>query len=363
MNIMQVISGRGVNGATHHCLLLTRELIRRGNEVTLLCRPGSWIARQLAPEALDVIFSDLHRWPVDELRRIAELLDRRGVEVVHTHMSRAHFFGVLLRLFSKTPCVATAHSRRFQLHWMFNDLVIAVSDATRRFHETYNLVPSDRIVTIHNFIDDGRIADVSRESRADVRRSLGVEGSAPLIGVIGSVLPKKGQIYLLRALPKILAAVPDTTLLVVGETGEAGYLERLKATAEELGVASRVAWAGHREDVHRILASLDLSVLPSLEESFPMSILEAMAAGLPVVASDVGGVRESVFPQQTGILVPPRDSDALAEAISGLLLDPVLRTTMGDAGRQLVRERFSTDSQAASIEAAFARVQRRHRAA
>jgi glycosyltransferase involved in cell wall biosynthesis len=246
---------------------------------------------------------------------------------------------------------------------MFNDLVIAVSDATRRFHETYNLVPSDRIVTIHNFIDDGRIADVSRESRADVRRSLGVEGSAPLIGVIGSVLPKKGQIYLLRALPKILAAVPDTTLLVVGETGEAGYLERLKATAEELGVASRVAWAGHREDVHRILASLDLSVLPSLEESFPMSILEAMAAGLPVVASDVGGVRESVFPQQTGILVPPRDSDALAEAISGLLLDPVLRTTMGDAGRQLVRERFSTDSQAASIEAAFARVQRRHRAA
>ncbi len=94
-----------------------------------------------------------------------------------------------------------------------------------------------------------------------------------------------------------------------------------------------------------------------------MSILEAMAAGLPVVASDVGGVRESVFPGQTGILVSPRDSDALAGAISRLLLDPVRRNTMGEAGRQLVRERFSMDSQATSIEAALARVKYRGRAA
>jgi len=163
MRIMEIVSGAGVNRAVTHCLLLTRELARRGHGVTLVCRPGAWIARQVVVDPVDVIRSDLHRWPLDELRRIATLAQQRRIDVVHTHMSRAHSFGVLLRWASGLPCVATAQSRHVQLHWMFNDRVIAVSDTTRRFHRSYNLVRAHRIVTIPDFVDGDRILPFARD--------------------------------------------------------------------------------------------------------------------------------------------------------------------------------------------------------
>ena len=109
---------------------LREELAARGHGVTLVCRPGAWIEHELRGGPVDVVLSDLHRWPTDELRRVAALVDARAIDVVHTHMSRAHFFGVLLRWFSDVPVVATAHNRRIQPHWMFNDGVIAVCEVS-----------------------------------------------------------------------------------------------------------------------------------------------------------------------------------------------------------------------------------------
>ncbi len=154
MKIMEIVSGAGADRATAHCLGLVRRLARRGHVVTVVCRRGAWIEEQLAAgsghlgERIDVVESDLHRWPADELRRIARLAHQRRIEVVHTHMSRAHAFGVLLRWRSGLPCVATAQNCHVQLHWMFNDRVIAFSDTARRFHRSYNLVRADRMVTI-----------------------------------------------------------------------------------------------------------------------------------------------------------------------------------------------------------------------
>jgi hypothetical protein len=97
MNILEIVSGRRVNGATMHAVLLSRELAVRGHSVTVVCRPGVWIEQERRGSAVDVFPSDLHRWPADELRRIAAFVDARAIDVVHTHMSRAHFFGALLR--------------------------------------------------------------------------------------------------------------------------------------------------------------------------------------------------------------------------------------------------------------------------
>ena len=356
MRIMEIISGRGVNGAVCHCLLLTRELARRGHRVTLVCRNGSWIARQLASDPVDIVFSELNRWPTNEMHRMVAVLNRKTIDVVHTHMSRAHIFGVLLRWFGGVPCVATAHNRLFQPHWMFNDLVIAVSDATRRYHETYNLVRSDRIVTVRNFIDYDRFAGVPFTAREEVRRELKIDLASRVIGIVGSVIPKKGQIYAVRAVPKILAGSPLTKLLLVGEIGHQGYADDIRRTAAELGVADQIVWAGERDDVNRILAAVDVSVSPSLGEALGMTILESMAAGRPVVASNVGGIPECVQPGKTGILVPPRDSQALARAVTRLFADQALRARLIQAGRQHVRENFSTNSQATAIEAAFGQV-------
>lgn len=260
MHIMEIVSTRAMNGAILHCLLLTRELTRRGHQVTLVCLPDSWIARQAAPmtdteDPVRVILSDLHRWPTDELRRIAGVVRREGIDVVHTHTSRANFFGILLRWFSGVPSVATAHSRHIQLHWMFNDHVIAVSEATRRYQRIFNFVRASRIETIHNFIDQERLDPISPEARSRVRASLGLDEATPLIAAVGDVIPRKGLIHLVGAMPEILSVVPETRLMVVGDTWHNEYVTRVRSTAESLGIAPQISWLGYRHDVHDLLAA------------------------------------------------------------------------------------------------------------
>jgi len=363
MRILQITSGVNINGATYHCLLLIRELVRRGHQVTLMCRPGAWISDQLAGDPVDVFQSQMRRWPLDDLRRMLSVLEQKQIELIHTHMSRAHFFGVMLRWFGKVPCVATAHSRHVQLHWMFNDLVIAVSDATRRFHQSYNLVHADRIVTIHNFVDGHQLLDPPGDVRSTMRASLGVDDQTCLIGAIGNVIPRKDQLLLVRALPSILSNIPRVRLVIIGSLENGEYVRRVKSLAEQLGVDGRITWAGQRDDVNRILPALDVSVLASREESMPLAILESMAAGLPVVATDVGGLSECIRSGRDGLLVPSGSRRHLAAAVSSLLLDPARRQRLGHAARRRVRDNFSSDGQTTAIETAFQRVARHRRVA
>jgi glycosyltransferase involved in cell wall biosynthesis len=318
----------------------------------------------MASDPIDVIHSDLRRLPFDELHRIAREIRARGIEIVHTHMSRAHFFGVLLRWFAGVPSVATAHCRQWQPHWMFNDLVIAVSEATRRYQCRFNLVRPSRTTTIRSFIDPGPLASVPADARTKFRRSLGLDDQTPLFGTLGTILPRKGQLHLVRALPRILATAPEARLVVVGETHEKypQYRVKLQQTAEQLGVSSNVVWAGYCRNAYEVLAALDVFTLASLEENLPMVILEAMALGVPTVATAVGGIPECVVSGETGLLVPPANAEALAEAVAGLLADPAQRRLLGEAGRRQVRDCFSLDGQTTRIEAALQSLVRRRAA-
>jgi len=354
MHVMEIVSGAGINGAVMHCLLLTRELARRGHAVTLVCPPGAWIGRQLAGAPVAVVECDLSRWPPRQLRRMAAMARERQVDVLHTHMSRAHFFGVLLRRWSGRPSVATAHSRHVQLHWMFNDGVIAVSEATRRYHRTRNFVRRQRVEVIHTFVDPARFAAPPVAARATIRAALGIGAAAPLIGAIGAVIPQKGLVYLVEALAQVRASVPQARLVIVGDRSDR-HAADVGRRAERLGVAPAIIWAGHRDDIAEILAAVDVFALASLEENLPQSVLEAMAAGVAVVATAVGGVPECVGAGETGWLVPPGDATALAEAIAHALRDPDLRRRFGAAGQRRVREHFTADTQVPRIEAALAR--------
>jgi glycosyltransferase involved in cell wall biosynthesis len=360
MEILEIVSGAQINGAVVHCAQLSRELARRGHGVTVVCRHGAKIEGLLADAPVRIVESDLHRLPFDELRRIGAIAREAGIDVIHTHMTRAHNFGVALRRFAGIPCVATAHSHIIQpLTWVFNDHVIAVSDATRRFQQSRNLVRPSRIETVHGFMDYERQSAVRSGARAAVRAELGLLDETPVFGIIGDIIPRKGHEHVIQALAQIVSDIPEVRMLVVGDPKRSmgqRYFERVRELAARLGVDKQIVWAGYRTDVLDVLTAIDVYVLASLDEMFPVAVLEAMAASRPIVATRVGGVPECLEDEITALLVPPADPAALGGAIRRLLTDRDFAAELGRRAHVTARDRFSVESQAPRVEAVFERV-------
>jgi glycosyltransferase involved in cell wall biosynthesis len=171
--------------------------------------------------------------------------------------------------------------------------------------------------------------------------------------MVGRLEEQKGQRYLLAAVPDFVQQIPDLTVLLVGEGREVAALKR---QAEELGINSRLHFLGTRRDLSRIFAALDLFVHPSLWEGLPLTLLMAMGAGLPVVGTRVSGVTEVIEDGQNGCLVPPGDSQALAQAVLNLYHHPELRRRLGDAARKTVAERHSQEAMLRRLEQIYLQI-------
>jgi glycosyltransferase involved in cell wall biosynthesis len=170
---------------------------------------------------------------------------------------------------------------------------------------------------------------------------------ASIVGVVARLEPEKGHRTLLEAWPRVLARVPDAYLLVVGE----GHLRpELELMAADLGIESRVVFAGRRDDIPAVTAALDVAVLPSYREAQGLVVLEAMALSRPIVATRVGGIPEMIEDGVSGLLVPPHDAPALADAIARLLLDHPLADTIARRGHDVVHDRFSVEFMVRAIE-------------
>jgi glycosyltransferase involved in cell wall biosynthesis len=210
------------------------------------------------------------------------------------------------------------------------DRYIAVSKASRDRLVAYLGLPAARLTAVPNAVELGRFEAPAEPGRSAVRQQWGIPAEAPVLGVLARLSPQKGLTYLVSAMPSILAAHPNAYALVVGE----GHLrDDLEAQARALGVDRRILFVGYHQNVVNYLRAMDLFVLPSLFEGMPLSILEAMGAALPVVATAVDGTPEVVADGETGLLVPPTDPDALARALIRLLDDRALAARMGQQGR------------------------------
>jgi glycosyltransferase involved in cell wall biosynthesis len=199
-----------------------------------------------------------------------------------------------------------------------------------------------RFAVIPNGVDLSRFA--APAPPCGLRRELGVPPDAPLIGVVARLEPEKGHAVLLDAWPRVAAAVPDAWLVIVGEGSECDAL-RAAVAGMPRAAARRVVFTGRRDDVAALTAELSVAALPSLREAQGISLLEAMARRVPVVASAVGGIPEVVDDGVSGLLVPPADPSALADALVRLARSPSLRRRLGEAGYATVRDRFSIDAQ------------------
>jgi glycosyltransferase involved in cell wall biosynthesis len=227
--------------------------------------------------------------------------------------------------------------------------VVTVSDALRDRYVERGGIDPQKIVTIYNGIEVERFR--REPNRAALRSEFNLQPESRVVVTVSVLRPGKGIDVLLRSIPSIVARVPDAYFLIVGDGPLRAEWEEI---ARSIGVADRVRWAGYRRDVDAILTGCDLFVLPSLQDAFPTVLLEAMAAGLPAVASATGGIPEIVEPEETGVLVPPGDWQQLATAIADLLPDPARTARMRRCAQLIAEQRFSTKAWIARLEDLYA---------
>ncbi len=302
--------------------------------------------------------------PDDRLavRALAAHLREREVDLLHAHMFRAELLGARAARLAGTPAmIATVHSSRVRSP----DDIAALAAATPLIDHL--IAPSEaiaaklrregrgaaEITVIPNGVDLDRFgAHRSPGQRTAIRATLGIPADAFVIGVVARLEPEKGHRYLLAAWPEIARAVPNAWLAVIGDGSLTDAL-RAQALALPPAARRRVVFAGGQTDVVAMTQSLDLAVLPSLREAQGIALLEAMAARVPVVASRVGGIPETIRDGVDGLLVPPADHDSLAAAVIRLSRDVVLRRDLSAAGRRRVEDRFDLDQAVRRIESIY----------
>jgi glycosyltransferase involved in cell wall biosynthesis len=330
---------------------LCRWLRAQGHRVTVAtCREG-WLADHLRDARFEThVIPKRPRFDFRMIGSIVRLGREHRVDLFHAHeFPMISNLAVAARL-NGFPLVATVHGseivsaklrRRILLGIAAraSRRVVAVSHAIERFLVDVVRVPRRKVQTILNGIDVDRYGN--GRGRSGLRDSLGIPATARVIGTVGSLYPVKGHRFLLQSLARLVARFPDTVCLIAGR-GE--LLDDLTREAADLHLTERVRFLGYRTDVADLLDAMDVFVLPSLSEGLPLALLEAQAAGKPVVASRVGGNPEALEDGAAGYLVPPAAPEALADRIAALLEDPARAKLMGERGRSRVRDLFGLEA-------------------
>jgi glycosyltransferase involved in cell wall biosynthesis len=345
MKVLHVEAGRNLYGGAQQVLYLLEGLHRRGIDNVLACPRRSALSAAAAP------FAQVHAMPMwgdmDALMalRLYRLMQRVRPDIVHLH-SRigADVMGGIAARLSGLPVV---YSRRqdnpeprwsVRLKYRLHHRVIAISDGIAQLKLSEGLAPQ-RLRVVRSVVD----ATPYRGER-DMpwfRAQLSLPAGSRTLAVVAQLIERKGHLVLLDALPPLLREFPDLHVRFFGK----GPLEhRLRDEIDARGMRERVTLAGFRDDLPRMLPCVDLLVHPAYREGLGVSLLQASAAGVPIVACRAGGIPEAVRDGINGLLVPPGDSAALREAIARLLRDPGLAQRMGAAGRELVAREFSPDS-------------------
>jgi glycosyltransferase involved in cell wall biosynthesis len=302
------------------------------------------------------------------LARLVRYVRSRRIDLVHTHMDLAEYYGAAAaRLGGARALVSSKQNadefrtRRTWKRWPFlllerlayeaADAVIVVSHGLVEFLRRVEHLPTAKMVVIGNGVDPAIAGNAP--AQAEARRILGLPPFEPLLGTLGRLAPQKGACDLLRALPAVLRGHPRAGLVFAGDGPDRAALE---AEARALGLEDRVVFLGFRRDASTVLAALDLFLFPSLWEGLPQALLEALAAGLPVVAARTVGVVEILRDGENGLLVEPRDPDGLARAALRLLDDRDLAARLAAAGRREALEKHALPAVAARIDRLYRRV-------
>lgn len=350
LRVVHLLSSLLQGGMEHLVVRLAREQRARGIDARIVAiKPGQLVARA---EALAIPTHVLQRGgKADRILRTAAYFARARPDVVHTHSSTSLHYAILARAVGGGRIVLTDHNdypwvpRLFE--WWAPHAIVGVSEATAEASDARRAGRS--VLVIRNGVE---IASPAR-SREEVRRALGLGPGVVAIHV-ARLMPVKAQDVLLRAAALLRDRGVAVTVLVCGDGDER---PRLEALARALGLGpDRLRFLGFRDDITDLDAAGDLFVMQSLTEGVPLAVLEAMAQGLPVVSTRVGGVAEVCLPGEHGLYVPAGDAEALAAAMERLATDAALRDRMGRAARAHVAGELSFDAMTRRYDALYARI-------
>lgn len=349
LRVMFIQTNMPIGGAERLTVDLIRRLDRRRFAPELCCLKQRGPLGELLAETIPVhdgLLShkyDLLVWP-----RLTRLLRARHVDAVITiGAGDKMFWGRLAARRAGVPVVISAlHStgwpdgvgRLNRFLTPITDAFVAVAPSHGRFLEKHERFPADRIVVIPNGVDTRRFAPVP--DVAAVRRNLGIGPTTPVVTIVAALRPEKNHELFLDVARRVFGQLPEARFLIVGDGPCRADLE---ARARTLGLAESVTFLGSRDDVPRILSATDVFALTSHIEANPVSILEAMSVGRPVVATNVGSIHEAVDHGTTGLLAPPGDAAQFADSVLQLLWDPLRGQEMGAAARQKVIQHWNLE--------------------
>ena len=355
--VLHIIDSLDVGGTETQMVQVVRRLSMRGYQVTVAClRAGGPLTQLLQEKGVRIIEFPKYRAlltlrSIYQLFRLAWFLRREKIDVLHSHDLWSNLMGVPAAWIARTPVILASQRNLAHLPWYtpfrrkvvrliyrLSTAVIANSEAVRKLLIEEFRVPAGRVHVLRNGVDFARF-----NSRPGDRRKINgslTRESKLILNVANMNSQVKGHAVLIEAARTVCSLVPQAKFVLIGDGPLRPGLER---RAQECGLQRSVIFLGRRDDVAEILSCADLFAFPSFVEGLPNSVLEAGAYGLPVVATPVGGIPEIISDGVTGLLVKPRDSQALADSILKVLKNPDLAARLSRACRARVREQFSFD--------------------
>lgn len=365
IKLLQITHDLAIGGLQQVVVNICRKINREKFDISVLClRHKGEFVQEIEKIGIKVYLLSKKNGRTDYFSfiKVAKILNEENIDVIHTHNTQPFVDGTIGAVLSGVKTIVhTDHARNFPdkkrymfAEWLMSKMaykVVGVSDHTSRNLHKYEKISRKKIITILNGID-GIKYNISIDKKKK-RQELGISWQGPIIGLGVRLEEQKGIIYLLRAMPIILNVFPNITLIIAGK----GSIENsLKNEAQKLGVSDNVLFVGPRLDLPEMLKLFDLYVLPSLWEGLPMVLLEAMAAGCPIVATDVGGNSLAITHRQNGSLIASRDHKILASEVIKILNDHDLMEKYINNGHKVFNQQFSAEIMTKQYEDLYLRI-------
>lgn len=354
-NVLRVVSNLGTGGVQRRLVSLIPYINREKFNISV-CSFKDGPLRQTLTEAGYKVFIVTRRFKFDPICiiRLIKIMKSEKIQIVHTHTHKPNTTARIAAILARVSIIiANEHNvdewkSPFQklidcFLSRFTDRIIVVSEGVQKFCQSTGIL-SCKFHLIYNGVELDKFGN--KKFREAKRKELGIDANTCVIGTVGRIHPQKGHELLIEITEELLLEHKSLLFLIIGK----GYLEKeLTRKIKSLNLSEHFLLLGEREDIPELLSCMDIFVLPSLREGFPNVIMEAMASSLPVVATDVGGIREIIINNETGFIIPPANASELYEKLLKLIHDKDLRDKMGNAGYERVKQ-FSIDKMARETE-------------